>query len=118
MYNEERPHEALCQTPPCDHYRASLRPLPRRMPEPDYPAEAAPRRVRSNGEIKWRGELIHISTALIGEWVAVEETEDGAARVLFYEHTLGVIDEAVAKLRRIRPPLKGRPDTASSGETL
>jgi putative transposase len=117
-YNKERPHEALGQTPPSDHYRSSLRPLPRRVPEPDYPAEAALRRVRSNGEIKWRGELVHISTALIGEWVAVEEAEDGAAQVLFYNHILGVIDEAAAQLRRIRPPLKGRPDTAPSGGTL
>ena len=40
--------------------------MPAKMPEPDYPAEAAVRRVRSSGEIKWNGELIHVSSALVG----------------------------------------------------
>jgi putative transposase len=31
--------------------------MPERIADPDYPAEAAARKVRSNGEIKWRGDL-------------------------------------------------------------
>jgi hypothetical protein len=53
-YNKERPHEALGQKPPARLYTPSSRAMPRRLPEPDYPAEAAVRKVRSNGEIKWK----------------------------------------------------------------
>lgn len=74
--------------------------MPGRLPEPDYPAEAAVRQVRSNGEIKWRGDLIHISSALIGESVAVEETEDGHWQVRFFDVPIGIIDQKTRKLRR------------------
>jgi len=50
-YNEERPHEALGQRTPASVYEPSARPMPERIAEPDYPPEAAARRVRSNGEI-------------------------------------------------------------------
>jgi len=54
-YNEERPHEALGQRTPASLYRPSLRAMPRKLPEPSYPAETAVRQVRSSGEIKWQG---------------------------------------------------------------
>jgi putative transposase len=114
-YNEERPHEALGQTPPAEHYTVSLRPMPATMPEPDYPKEAAVRQVRSNGEIKWQGQLIHICSALAGEPVAIEESQEGGWMVRFYHHSLGVIDAQHAKLRRPDVPLKGhiRPSQTS-----
>src|ERR1700681_4277780 len=84
-YNEERPHEALGQKPPASVYKRSSRAMPRRLPEPDYPLEAAVRQVRSNGEIKWQGDLIHICSALAGEAVAVEETETGQWQGSFFD---------------------------------
>lgn len=99
-YNEERPHEALGQKPPASVYKPSSRAMPRRLPEPDYPAEAAVRKVRSNGEIKWRGDFIHVCSALIGEAVAVEETEDGHWQVHFFNVPIGIIDQKTRKLRR------------------
>jgi putative transposase len=74
--------------------------MPKRLPEPDYPAEAAVRQVRSNGEIKWRGDLIHICSALVGETVAVEETADGQWQVRFVHVPIGIIDQKTSKLRR------------------
>lgn len=99
-YNHERPHQALGQLPPANFYERSPRKLPTSPDEPCYPAEAAVRRVRSNGEIKWRGELVHISSALAGEAVAVEEDQAGDWRVRFYDHPLGVIDRKLNRLRR------------------
>lgn len=99
-YNEERPHEALGQTPPASHYVKSPREMPDRMPEPDYPPQAAVRKVRSNGEIKWKGGLVYVSQSLTGEAVAIEETEDGEWALRFCSHTIGVIDERHCKLRR------------------
>jgi transposase InsO family protein len=105
-YNEERPHEALGQNPPASFYQRSVRPMPPRIPEPEYPAEAAVRKVRSNGEIRWRGDLVAVSTALVGEAVAIEETEDGQWLVRFYDAPLGVIDLAKNKLRRLDHPAR------------
>jgi hypothetical protein len=44
------------------------------LEDPHYPADATIRRVRSNGEIRWRGRLIFVSEALIGEAVGITET--------------------------------------------
>jgi hypothetical protein len=106
-YNEERPHEALGQKPPAHFYQSSPRALPDRLPEPDYPAEAAVRKVRSNGEIKWQGELIHICSALAGEAVAVEESEAGAWQVRFFDVPIGIIDARHRKLRSPAGPMHG-----------
>jgi len=106
-YNAERPHQALGQRTPASVYRPSPRKMPERLPEPTYPAEAAVRKVRSNGEIKWRGELIAISTALAGEAVAVEETEGAEWRVRFFDVPIGTIDLDKKKLRRLALPARG-----------
>ena len=107
-YNEERPHEALGQRTPASLYRASPRKMPDRLPEPDYPAEAAVRKVRSNGEIKWQGDLVYVAEALIGEAVAVEETQTGQWRVRFFEVPIGWIDPGKKKLRRLAAPGGGQ----------
>lgn len=99
-YNQVRPHEALGQTPPAEHYKRSLRPMPGTPPEPDYPAEAAVRKVRSNGEIKWNGSLVYVSASLTGEPVAIEETDEGEWALRFYAHPIGIIDKRQLKLSR------------------
>jgi putative transposase len=115
-YNDERPHEALNQTTPASHYVKSPRKMPERLPEPDYPPEAAVRKVRSNGEIKWKGGLLYVSHSLIGEPVAIEETGEGEWALRFYKHTIGVIDERHSKLRRRTVlPLKGQNGAAQTG---
>ena len=106
-YNEERPHEALGQQTPASVYRPSPRAMPKKLAEPNYPAEAAVRKVRSNGEIKWRGDLIHVCSALVGEAVAVEETETGDWQVKFFDTSIGVIDRDKQKLRPHAVPRDG-----------
>jgi transposase InsO family protein len=100
-YNEERPHEALGQKPPAAFYRRSERPLPDRLEEPSYPPETAVRKVRSNGEIKWEGNLVAVSTALAGEAVALEETEAGDWLVRFYTAPIGIIRRGEGRLSRL-----------------
>jgi transposase InsO family protein len=111
-YNQERPHEALGQQPPASVYRNSTREMPRRLPEPDYPIEAAIRKVRSNGEIKWQGELVHICSALAGEAVAMEETKAGHWLVRFFDLPIGWIDRDKKKLRRFTVPARGNGEAA------
>ena len=106
-YNEERPHEALAMDTPAQHYRPSRRAMPRTLPEPDYPDEAAVRRVRHNGEIKWNGGFVYVSQTLAGEAVAASETEDGQWALSFHAHPLGIIDTRRMKLvRRSAAPTK------------
>lgn len=99
-FNEERPHEALGQKPPASLYRASARRYPRPLRQPVYDGDHAVRRVRSNGEIKWRGELIFLSEVLVGEPVGIAETACGDWRVCFADVELGFIDRRTYKIHR------------------
>jgi len=106
-FNDNRPHEALGQVPPTSRYRPSPRPYPNKIEAPWYDADHAVRKVRSNGEIRWGGEMIFLSEALIGEPVGIAETEAGDWLVRFADIDLGIIDRRSKKLRRFtagRPP--------------
>jgi transposase InsO family protein len=102
VYNHERPHQALGQIAPASFYTPSPRPMPRRIPEPDYPDHFKRRRVRSNGEIKFAGETTHLSSALAGEAVAIEEINRGW-RIWFYKQPIGLLDHRGQKLLPIQP---------------
>ena len=90
-YNEERPHEALGQRPPAELYESSPRAMPNRVEDPWYDADHQIRRVRENGEIKWRGEFVFIGEALTGELVGLAELENGDHVVRFCTRDLGLI---------------------------
>jgi transposase InsO family protein len=89
VYNEERPHEALGQQPPASVYAPSPRPYPDRLPEVEYAADDVVRRVRYNGDIKWRGYHVYVSHCLAGEPIALEEQAEDCWRVWFGPVTLG-----------------------------
>ena len=101
-YNSERPHEALGQQPPSTLWTPSPRPMPTRLLEPWYDPDHQVRRVRSNGEIKWRGDFIFLSEPLIGETVGLAETPSGAHIVRFFDIDLGVINRH-GHFRRFAP---------------
>jgi transposase InsO family protein len=91
IFNHQRPHQALGLQPPSAFYEPSPRPYPIRLQDPSYPAAAVIRRVRSNGEIKWKGKLVFLSEALIGEAVGITETPIGY-QVHFGPISLGRLD--------------------------
>jgi len=106
-FNHDRPHEALGQHPPASVYAPSDRPFPERLDDPCYAPEEHVRRVRTTGEIRWRGGLLFISEALIGEAVAVREREDGHFLVRFADIPLVLIDRYSGKTAKFgagRPP--------------
>jgi putative transposase len=76
-FNYQRPHQALGLQPPAVFYKRSTRSYPAQLEDPVYPADAFIRRVRSNGVIKWKGNLVFLSEALIGEAVGIIETPTG-----------------------------------------
>jgi transposase InsO family protein len=111
-YNKERPHEALGQRPPSEAYSRSPRSMPAGEQDPWYDADHQVRRVRSNGEIKWKGEFIFIGEALVDELVGVAELDTGDHVVRFCNLDLGRIDRR-GLFTRFAPP---REDSADPGE--
>jgi len=99
-YNDERPHEALQGAVPASHYHASPRPLPRRLPGPEYLGHFDVRRVSRVGQVSWHGAPLFLSEALAGEDVAFEEVDDGLWTVWFASVVLGRFDE---RQRRLHP---------------
>lgn len=113
-YNEERPHEALAQATPATRWQPPSRQMPDRCADPWYDAGHEVRRVRRNGEIKWRNETIFIGEALTGELVGLAEHEAGHI-VRFAGRDLGSIGRD-RRFRRFAPPrarLRVAPETAA-----
>lgn len=100
IYNNERPHEGLGFQYPAALYRPSPRSYPCALREPEYGIDCEVRRVRSNGEIKWRGELIFVSQVLDGEPVGIDRTASGDWRVRYADIELGYIDLERRRLDR------------------
>lgn len=93
-----RPHHALELKTPAELYVASPRPMPDRIPEPEYAAHCEVRRVRRVGTIRFRGREIFISEVLAHETIALEESADGVWSVFFYHVLLARFDERDGKL--------------------
>jgi putative transposase len=106
-YNQERPHEALHQTVPAQHYHHSSRALPRRLPSLEYPGHAEIRRVDQNGYVSWRTPLF-VSVALADQPVAFEEVDDGIWTVSFATLVLGRFDERQHRIHPIAAISGGR----------
>ena len=93
-FNNERPHEALdMQTPAC-LYRPSTREMPSRIPPFEYPDRFEVRYVSANGGIRWKKHVwVNVSTVCIGEYVGLEEIDDGIWNVYFGPLKLGRLNE-------------------------
>jgi len=102
-FNMERPHEALGQQVPARRYERSSRVYSGVEPQPQYPSGYAVRRVRSNGQIKWKGRLRFVGEAFVGQRVGLRESEPGRAEVYFMQRLLGTLHEAEADFGGLRP---------------
>jgi hypothetical protein len=104
-FNRIRPHEALGQTPPARSYERSSREYPRRPPELEYPSGFELRRVRSSGEIKWKGQWFFLSESLVGQLVAFDTIDEGCSILRFGPLELGYYSEREHRLHldRTRP---------------
>ena len=76
-------------------------PLPRRLPDFDYPDGWEVRRVCSAGRIKWHDRRLFLTNALRGEEVGFEPIEDGWWLVRFTHWPLAIFDERRWRLRRV-----------------
>ena len=58
--------------------------------------------VNSQGTLYVDGELKYLSSALAGEWVAMEEADDGIWSIYFCKERLARYDERARKIERWR----------------
>jgi transposase InsO family protein len=100
QYNYERPHESLDQETPASRYRPSLRQMPEKLPELEYPEYFRIALVHPNGIIQHQGHRVYIAGLLKGELVGVEETADGVYDVYFGPLRLGCFKMSDAKKAR------------------
>ena len=113
IYNEERPHQALGNQTPDQHYTASARRFDGVLREPRYSVDHQVRRVRHNGDIRWQGSTIYISAALIGEPVGLIESGDGNWAASYGPVLLGLIAHRGDRLHKPKPPACGLVDNAA-----
>ena len=99
-YNTERPHEALGQRPPAQLYVPSERPYPARISSPEYEAEVTVRRVRRNGEIKWKGQRLYVSESLAGEPIGLVQRAEHTWALHFGPLHIGDLDDRAMRIDR------------------
>lgn len=109
IYNEQRPHEALEQTPPARHYRPSTRPYA--ITRPTYPLHDDVRVVGPSGHLRFaggrRGPQIFISSALAGLPVGLRELDDDRWLLSYADIDLGVCDLATKSLLSLEQAAMG-----------
>jgi len=91
-YNRDRPHEGIAQQTPDSLYRPSPRRYPSRLPEINYPDHYVRRKVRGQGEFRWRSHPIYLSETLAGETVAFHQTGEARWTIYFGPVRLAQLD--------------------------
>ena len=92
-FNNERPHEALALETPATLYQSSPRPFPAKLPPLEYPAHFETRYVSHNGGIRWNCAWVNVSITCAGEYVGLEEIDNGIWNVYFGPLKLGRLSE-------------------------
>lgn len=102
-FNHERPHESLGQTTPASHYSPSPRKLPAQLEIPRYPNTYEVRRIRSKGDILWRGQTIYTSQMLAGEVIGLQRLESEKWRIWLGDQAVAVLDDRLKKVLPMYP---------------
>ncbi len=92
-FNHIRPHEALALETPASLYEPSPRPFPAKLPPLEYPAYFETRYVSHNGGIRWNCAWVNVSITCAGEYVGLEEIDNGIWDLYFGPLRLGRLSE-------------------------
>jgi len=115
VYNQERPHEALNQTTPAEHYQPSARAYPRRVPSIEYDTTEEVCRVYDQGCFYWRGRLLFLSETLQNEYIALQPTHhERYYAIRFAWMTIAYIDLRTMKLKAKMPKRTHQVDKQSA----
>jgi transposase InsO family protein len=90
-FNDVRPHQSLGQKPPSTAFRP-YRPLRSGARSIEYDSNMDVRRVNTNGEIKWKGQLIFLSEVLIGADVGLLPVSESIWSISFSSVRIGYLD--------------------------
>jgi transposase len=85
---------------PHPEYRPSLRRLPGAVERMEYPTHYEVRLVSANGGIRWNSRWVNVSTLLAGDFVGLEEFDNGLWNVYYGVYPLGRLDERHMKIQR------------------
>lgn len=105
-FNDERPHEALDQQTPGSLYVPSRREMPHKLPPLEYPDRFEVRYVSANGGIRWNNGWLNVSIVCVGEYVGLEEIDDGVWNVYFGPLKLGRLLERHMRIEDVYGRLK------------
>lgn len=105
-FNDERPHEALDQQTPGALYVPSRREMPNKLPPLEYPDRFEVRYVSANGGIRWNNGWLNVSIVCVGEYVGLEEIDDGVWNVYFGTLKLGRLLERHMRIEDVYGRLK------------
>jgi putative transposase len=107
-FNEDRPHEAHDGLTPHDVHIPSSRRMPSKLLAPEYPDRFEVRYVSANGGIRWYKKWVNVSSVLIGEYVGLEEVDDGQWDVYFANYRLGRLNERFMRIEDAFGKMKRR----------
>ena len=103
---------------PAQLYQPSNRTMPDKLLPLEYPDRFEVRYVSANGGIRWKRQWVNVTSAIIGEYVGLEEIDDGLWDVYFGPLKLGRllerhmrIEDHLGRLKRRVQPI--RPDEVS-----
>lgn len=97
-FNDLRPHEHLDDDTPAEHWEPSHRPMPKRLPKPEYPSSFEKRLVSKAGTFRLNNHQIFISHLLAGDYIGLEEIDSGIWSVVYYNTLIARIDEREGRL--------------------
>jgi len=82
--------------------------MPKKLPPLEYPDRFELRYVSANGGIRWNKQWVNVSTVCAGEYVGLEEIDDGIWNVYFGPLKLGRfierqmrIEDTLGRLKRV-----------------
>ena len=97
-FNQVRPHEALHMQTPSDVYKPSSKSMPARLPKIEYPSHYEVRLVSKNSGIRWKSRRVCVSQVLAGDYVGLEEIDDGVWDMYYGPVWLGRFFEEMMKI--------------------
>ena len=92
------PSASRGQETPASVYRPSRHELPRQLAPLEYPGHFEVRLVSRNSGIRWNTHWVCVTHTLAGEYVGLEEIDDGIWDVYFGPLKLGRMDERILRI--------------------